>query len=311
MFEPVNIILIGPDEFKQALSISLLTDSLDSLDKSNIEKTNNIINSYSCFKEEFSQAPQYHVKQFFKSHSGHGVKNSASHQQPSFKNNSSSSYPSFRKPIKDLSYIDKVKRETLSLLNKLSLNNFTVVSDKLMKYCDTNNVITVIDMIFIKCYSQDSYVHLFMQLFFAIKCKFGDVVYASSTKFVNDTTSGLEYNLDELFALHAKQEEYDTFCEFVLKKSHVIFKFKCVVLLITNNLTIDCLDVIVTDILIVLQKNRGCKVRCDVLMYILKEIFMLKTKKEWTIEVETLYPTCTLTSKTSFLVEDMLNRIRS
>ena len=176
--------------------------STDPFIANGMAKLINIIETYQCFKD--TQSPYV-----FKQNSN----------KPFYKNNITN------KPIrkvKNLSYTERVKRETIALLNKLSESNFATISEKLMRFCEESNCKLLIEMILDKCVIQETYMHLFLRLINKLNDKHKNVIQAVIPQYIEEYLNTIEKTLDELNILD--HTDYDKFCLFMLRKKALINK---------------------------------------------------------------------------------------
>jgi len=164
-----------------------------------VEKIREILETYQCFKDDGNSVPKHyykmiHAKQFTSRHNTH------QHQ---------------RKP-KNLSYAEKVKRETIALLNKLSNTNATNICEKLIKYCDESNVGFISDMVLAKCYKQSYYLNLYFGLLQQLRTKHFEKVNDALVTFTQNVMEKVLEDVESIASLD--QTNYDQFCLFVLQK---------------------------------------------------------------------------------------------
>jgi hypothetical protein len=76
---------------------------------------------------------------------------------------------------RQLGYEEKLRRELQSLLNKMSVQNFERIADKILTLTDKNNFSLVLDTLLQKCYSQDAFIKNYTYILMRLHDLFPDV----------------------------------------------------------------------------------------------------------------------------------------
>lgn len=196
---------------------------LNSIDKANIVKAKEIVNSYSCFRDE--NIPAAFAGKFRSGSHHHGggrvyapVRGGGGNPLLHHQVRRVAIQP------KTLSYIDKVKRETLGILNKIAGSNFNTIVQKLTRYCDEKNCATILEMVLEKCYTHDYYAAYFMKLLEIIHTKHTEHTAEVLYSFKDKVLIELKHELDTIASLDPS--DYDQFCMSLMKRRHLVEKHK-------------------------------------------------------------------------------------
>jgi hypothetical protein len=232
----LDVIFIEAAEFYR-----LLEESVQKGELSPHKTITTLLEKFDCFKEDGSHPNGFHkqvVRNMY-----HGTKfGSAIHHggftAPGYRNTMHHHQPPSRRN-KSISYIDKVKRETVALLNKVSKTNFSVVMEKILRFCDDTTVPFLIEMTIEKCYMQDCYMELFVKILMRLrdlKDTYGMLVNDALRTFVETYSLNLKSDINELLAYD--HTEYDAYCIFVSKKNRILKK-NAVILYMSSQSIVD------------------------------------------------------------------------
>lgn len=178
-----------------------LYDDLDTTEEANINKVKHILNTFKCFREDLAVPSKNNYKPV---------------QRPKIYSNVQPKKP------KMLSYSEKVKRETVSLCNKINESNFSIIENKFMRYIDESNAQLVISMLLEKCYTQSFYLDTYLRLFERIKERFENILHNVFNDFVEKTIAELPVDISNLVSID--HNAYSSYCDFVLKRSLLVQK---------------------------------------------------------------------------------------
>ena len=128
---------------------------------------------------------------------------------------------------------DKLIREINSNLNKISILNYRVISDKLEKMIDPSNVKEIINIILGKCASNGTYIDQMVYLLTKSNCL--SVVYEEQVRegiesYISIFTSTIESSIKDL--VNGDYNDYDQFCGFLKRKAELMSSLKLVLLFI-------------------------------------------------------------------------------
>lgn len=263
----IDIIQLSPSTFHDTLSrkSSTLYNDLSSNAQQQLDKVQFILDTFACFRDQFPTSNSSHVRHVYKA-------------AKTLSNNKSSHYTSsYLNPKRDktLSYTDKVVRETTALLNKVNESNKSIIKDKLLKFCDDQNIKLVANMILLKCYTQSYYLPMFLQVFEVLYIKFRTQLTDMFDEFKNNVQRDFRFDIEQLSLKN--QTIYEEFCDFVLQKAHLIQKHKLVHLLESKKfIELDNEAYFSNNVSVTLQLQN--EIASDVFVSILSELVHLPDK---------------------------------
>lgn len=126
---------------------------------------------------------------------------------------------------RQLGYEEKLRRELQSLLNKMSVQNFERIADKILTLTDRNNFFYVLDTVLLKCYSQDAFIKNYTYILMRLHDLFPDiraVFDLQLVEFYNTFRSDLQtLSIANDILTNASEDAY---CAFVKIKRHLYGK---------------------------------------------------------------------------------------
>jgi hypothetical protein len=217
-----------------------IVDENDSI----VMKISKLLEGYDCFNETtvFAHSHKGHHKHG--SRPNHHKRTDNHHSANMFKRSDTSSNnlsPQFRKPIFNALQTSN-DRITTTLLNKLSEQNYTKISEQIIKHLDKNNIKRFVDLVLEKCQKQSIYLNLYIDILYDIyNNSFNEmrqIIYETLSSYINDYMK----HMDFISSYELDSNDYDTFCHNVANKKHIIGKHKTILAVVMKILKNNMID---------------------------------------------------------------------
>lgn len=253
-----------------------------------IAKITEVINTYQCFKDDGNSIPKHFYKMI---------------QAKSFAPKPAMSH----RRQKNLSYVEKVRRETVALLNKISMSNQASISDKLLRYCDEANVQIMADMVLAKCYLQPCYSELYFSLFKKLKVLHGELMSQVLDNFAENVMASFDIDVQEMAKMDC--EDYDQFCMFVARKQQLCQKHLVLAMLGRHSMVSYDSEAHLTKISYLLAETEN-HMEIDIMISVLQYIIKETREPLWINRVKEVYPdlSARCMNKTKFMMENIVGQ---
>lgn len=273
-----NIIQIRKEYFIELHK--LLVICVDDVD---VKKVKDMLANYACFNEDVGAFHQKFVyKQGFKvPHNTNIIKT---------------------KTRRIVSYQEKIQRETVAILNKINDSNFGVLCEKLLKLCDENSLETVVSMILKKCYMQEYYLHIYIKVFEMIHQKYDAKLLTFFNKFVGMIQEEIDNDLNSI--VQNDVDDYNNYCDFVMKKKVLVQKHKTLMHLYKRNWVNLNIDMFFRKLVNLIETNTNT-VMLDVLITICYEVAKVEPVLFLKMLNTTTLDQHNMNTKTKFLLSDI------
>jgi hypothetical protein len=267
------------------------------------KKVQDIISAHTCFKEEnihtaphtivhTPSVPHWHNGR----HVGHPKQNHHFHKSHGNKHGRNKHYHGThdahnskpRIPISALSQIDPAKRELNSLLNKISKQNYHVITSKLMRIAnaDVSALAFISHVLIEKACHQECFAKIYFDILESLHKECPDIVNSIITEFIQGYRCSIEKDLDKLSQLECI-DGYDTMCDFFKLKNVFAAKNRCIIILVSNKFYHGaCLDEYIHFLLDVLEKTSNNHNNIDVLTQCLIDALKMSGDKQGAISEE-------------------------
>lgn len=205
-----------------------------------------------------------------------------------------------------LSSSDKLYREIMSLLNKVNESNFSIIKERLLKVCDESNIEIIVNLLLLKCYSQDFYSNVYFKLFDIFPLNLRDIISLLLEKFVNHIRDNTENDLQTIIQTSIEQEKYDKYCDLIKQKRIFTQKHKTILLLEQHKWVKLDVDEYLKDIFLLMTTTRDSLI-LDVLMKLCSVISgICGTNQTFTSAILSFRnPNVNMCSKTTFLLREL------
>lgn len=192
-----------------------------------------IITTFACFKEEsihnttptaWTQAttPKHHPR-----HHNGGFTHHKHHHRAHQNKHHNRHIDISKKPVISNGTQTELTREINGLLNKLSVQNYKNIVERLRAVCKHDpNMIT--HTLLSKCCSQETYADLYMNVLLAMHAGFPSEVLNAVNVYWGVFQSTFITQLRHVADIEHSGDSYDTMCSFFKHKKHLIAQFKSI-----------------------------------------------------------------------------------
>lgn len=271
------------------------------LEKRIVQKISELISTHVCFVDNGSMFPKQNHNQNTRTYSRYGNKSN------------SSTVAAYNRRYRSISYIDRIRREVLSLLNKVSTSNQKVIVDKVIKLVDINNVKDIVKMIVEKCVTQHTYISMFMTLLGKIKLDHNasHVIDDIIDTTISDYFNSFDERISFLGGTQANIEDYNKLCDYLKCKENLLLSNRAFITLIKHNLSTHKFQSYYTRMLDKQKHAQWNNNTSDVLARLMYDYFVISEQhnliSDFTKMLDDIGVSCMFDSKTKFIILDIMD----